>query len=408
MLKGTVMQRATPEAARRLNGPRAALAFVVLIGIVSLFADATYEGARSLLGPYMLVLGASATAVGIISGFGELVGYGLRLLSGRISDQTRRYWTVALFGYFIQMIAVPAIALAGSWEVAAVLWIAERTGKAMRNPPRDAILSHASSQIGRGWAFGLHEALDQAGATIGPLGLALVLYLDGSYKAAFAILVVPAVLCLTFLLTARARYPNPSDFEAALPEFDSRLPPLFWLYLLGTGLVAVAYTDFPLIAFHFKDASVISDSWTPVFYAVAMGADATAALALGRVYDRLGIRVLIAAFALSALFPVLVFYGGFGLALAGIILWGIGFGAQESIMKSVVVHLIPPSKRASAFGMFDAGFGVLWFGGSAIMGILYDQSVAAVVIFSTGLQIIAILWILALRQRLADSHMIAA
>jgi MFS family permease len=401
-------QRATPGVSKTFNGSRAALAFVVLIGIVSLFADMTYEGARSILGPYMLTLGASATVVGIISGFGELVGYGLRLFSGRLSDQTRRYWTVALFGYFIQMIAVPALALAGSWEVAAVLWIAERTGKAMRNPPRDAILSHASSQIGRGWAFGLHEALDQAGATIGPLVLALVLYLDGSYEEAFAILVVPAALCLTFLLTARARYPNPSEFEAQLPEFDSRLPRLFWLYFLGAGLVAVAYTDFPLIAFHFKDASVISDGWTPVFYAVAMGADAVAALALGRLYDRVGIRVLIAAFALSALFPVLVFYGGFALALLGIILWGVGFGAQESIMKSVVVHLVPPSRRASAFGMFDAGFGVFWFAGSAIMGILYDQSLAAVVVFSTGIQIIAVVWILALRRRLADSHTIVS
>jgi MFS family permease len=404
-----MMEQAIPTVASKKNGSRAAFAFVVLIGIVSLFADMTYEGARSILGPYMLTLGATATAVGVISGFGELVGYGLRLVSGRLSDKTRRYWNVALFGYFVQMFAVPAIALAGRWEIAAFLWIAERTGKAMRNPPRDAILSHASAQIGRGWAFGLHEALDQAGATIGPLVLALVLALDGSYKEAFAILVVPAALCLAFLLTARARYPNPSDFEAHLPEFEtSGLPALFWLYLFGAGLVAVAYTDFPLIAFHFKDAAVVSDSWTPVFYAVAMGADAVAALALGHLYDRAGIRVLLAAFALSALFPVLVFYGGFALALAGIVLWGIGFGAQESIMKSVVVHLVSPSYRASAFGMFDAGFGVLWFGGSAITGILYDQSIAALVVFSTSLQVLAVLWILALRQRLADSHVSAA
>ncbi len=391
-----------PIAAEAQKLRKAALAFVVLIGIVSLFADMTYEGARSILGPYMLVLGASATAVGIVSGFGELVGYGLRLFSGRISDQTRQYWTVALVGYLLQMVAVPALALAGSWQVAAVLWIAERTGKAIRNPPRDAVLSHASSQIGRGWAFGLHEALDQTGATIGPLVLALVLYLDGSYKEAFAILLVPAVLTLTFLLTARSKYPNPSDFEAELPEFETDLPSLFWLYLLGAGLVALAYTDFPLIAFHFKDAAVIGDSWTPVFYAVAMGTGASSALIMGHLYDRAGIWVLIGAFVLSASFPILVFYGGFALALIGVIFWGIGLGAQESIMKSVVIHLVPPRRRASAFGMFDAGFGVLWFAGSAIMGILYDQSIAALVAFSMSLQVVAIIWILAMKDRLAQ------
>jgi len=380
---------------------RAALAFVLLIGVVSLFADMTYEGARSILGPYMLTLGASATVVGIVAGFGELVGYGLRLASGRISDQSRNYWTVALIGYFIQMIAVPAIALAGSWQVAALLWIAERTGKATRNPPRDAILAHASSQIGRGWAFGLHEALDQTGATIGPLVLALVLFLHGSYQQAFALLVVPAVLCLALLLSARARYPNPSDFEAELPAFESRLPPLFWLYLLGAGLVAMAYTDFPLIAFHFKDAHVIADSWTPVFYAAGMAMGAVSALVMGRLYDRVGLWVVIGAWALSAFFPILVFYGGFALALLGVVLWGIGLGAQESVMKSVVVPMVPSNRRASAFGMFDAGFGVLWFAGSAVLGILYDQSIAALVAFSMTLQVLAVVWIIALRHRLA-------
>lgn len=383
---------------------KAALAFVLLIGVVSLFADATYEGARSILGPYLLVLGASATIVGIVSGFGEFVAYGLRVFSGRFADQTHRYWAIALVGYFVQLLAVPAIALAGSWEVAAVFWILERTGKGLRNPPRDAILSHAASQIGRGWAFGVHEALDQTGATLGPLAVALVLYLNGSHKEAFAMLAVPAALSLTFLLTARARYPNPSNFEGLLPEFDGKLPRLFWTYLLAVGLAAIAYTDFPLIAFHFKDSNLVSDSWTPVFYAVAMATAAISALIMGRLFDRHGLPVLLTAFALAALFPVLVFYGSPVLALMGMIAWGIGLGAHESIMKSVVIHLVPPTRRASAFGTFDAGFGVLWFAGSAIMGVLYDFSLASVVVFSTVLQILALAWLIFLRSQLSGSH----
>ena len=385
---------------------RAAFVFVVLIGVVSLFADTTYEGARSIVGPYMLVLGSTATAVGIIAGFGELVGYGLRLVSGRVSDQTRSYWTVTLVGYFINMLAVPLLAIAGTWQVAAVLIIAERAGKAIRNPARDAMLSHASSQIGRGWAFGLHEALDQTGAMVGPLLLALVLYLNGSYEEAFALLLVPAVLALSFLLVARAAYPNPRDFELEAVNLGEKLPSVFWLYLLGVGLVAAAYADFPLIAFHFKDASIASDSWTPVFYATAMGVAGVTALVLGRLFDRVGIVVLIGAFLISSFFPFMVFYGGFTVAFIGIILWGIGLGAQESIMKAVVVHMVPSHRRASAFGMFDFGFGVMWFVGSALMGLLYDHSIAALVFFSMSLQILAVVWILVIGKRIGQHRAI--
>jgi len=381
---------------------RAAFLFVVLIGVVSLFADTTYEGARSIVGPYMLVLGSTATAVGIIAGFGELVGYGLRLVSGRISDQTRSYWTVTLVGYFINMLAVPLLAIAGTWQVAAVLIIAERAGKAIRNPARDAMLSHASSQIGRGWAFGLHEALDQTGAMAGPLLLALVLYLNGSYEEAFALLLVPAVLALSFLLVARAAYPNPRDFEPEAVNLGQKLPSVFWLYLLGVGLVAAAYADFPLIAFHFKDASIASDSWTPVFYATAMGVAGVTALVLGRLFDRVGIVALIGAFLVSSFFPVMVFYGGFAVAFIGIVLWGIGLGAQESIMKAVVAHMVPSHRRASAFGMFDCGFGVAWFVGSALMGFLYDHSIAALVVFSMSLQVLAVVWILMIGKRIGQ------
>jgi MFS family permease len=381
---------------------RAAFLFVVLIGVVSLFADTTYEGARSIVGPYMLVLGSTATAVGIIAGFGELVGYGLRLVSGRISDQTRSYWTVTLVGYFINMLAVPLLAIAGTWQVAAVLIIAERAGKAIRNPARDAMLSHASSQIGRGWAFGLHEALDQTGAMAGPLLLALVLYLNGSYEEAFALLLVPAVLALSFLLVARAAYPNPRDFEPEAVNLGQKLPSVFWLYLLGVGLVAAAYADFPLIAFHFKDVSIASDSWTPVFYATAMGVAGVTALVLGRLFDRVGIVALIGAFLVSSFFPVMVFYGGFAVAFIGIVLWGIGLGAQESIMKAVVAHMVPSHRRASAFGMFDCGFGVAWFVGSALMGFLYDHSIAALVVFSMSLQVLAVVWILMIGKRIGQ------
>src|SRR5215510_10802911 len=153
-----------------------AFRFVLTIGIVNLFADMTYEGARSIMGPFLESLGASALAVGVIAGGGRLFSYELRSVAGYIADKTHKYWVVVLAGYTINMIAVPALALAGNWPVAATLMIAERTGRGIRKPAVDAMLSFAGKSVGRGWVFGLNEGLDQAGATIGPLIVAWVLF----------------------------------------------------------------------------------------------------------------------------------------------------------------------------------------------------------------------------------------
>jgi len=377
-----------PSAA---NTKTSAVRFVVLIGVVSLFADMTYEGARSITGPYLAVLGASGTIVGIVAGFGELVGYGLRLVSGYISDRTGRYWTVTFIGYVINMSAVPLLALAGNWQMAALLMIAERAGKAIRNPPRDAMLAHATQTMGRGWVFGLHEALDQIGAVIGPLVVTAVLYLNGSYRTGFAVLLVPALLALSVLVAARFLYPRPRDLEAILPAVETKgYPPRFWLYLTAASLIGAGYVDFPLIAYHFEKASVVSDNWIPVLYAVAMGVDALAALVLGSLFDRKGVSVLIFATVVAAFFAPLVFLSGNSLVLLGMALWGLGMGAQESIMRAVIAEMIPANRRASAYGIFNAAFGLFWFLGSLLMGILYDLSVPAVIVCSVALQLASV------------------
>ena len=186
-----------------------ALRFILLLGAVSLFADMTYEGARSITGPYLAMLGASATAVGFVAGFGELIGYAVRLASGYLSDRTGQYWAVTIFGYCVNLLAVPLLALAGSWEAAGVLIVLERMGRAIRTPARDAMLSHAAGHTGLGWGFGLHEALDQTGAVLGPLALGAVMYLGGGYRTAFAVLLIPALLALSVLAAARILYPRP-------------------------------------------------------------------------------------------------------------------------------------------------------------------------------------------------------
>jgi len=334
------------------------LKFVILLGVVSLFADMTYEGARSITGPYLALLGASGAVVGVVAGFGELIGYALRLVSGYVSDRTGRYWAVVLVGYFVNLLAVPLLALAGRWEVAALLMIMERMGKAIRNPSRDAMLSHATQSIGRGWGFGLHEAMDQVGAILGPLIIAGVLYFNGGYRISFAILFIPALLALIVLLLARALYPHPRDLEVASVELETKgFSRTFWLYLAAISLIAAGYVDFPLISYHFEKLSVVSKVWIPIFYAVAMGVDALSALFFGRLFDRTGLSILIVVSLLSPLFAPLVFWGGFHWALAGMALWGVGMGAQESIMRAAIADMVPMNRRSMAYGIFNAGFG---------------------------------------------------
>lgn len=370
---------------------RAAFKFIILLGVVSLLADMTYEGARSITGPYLALLGASGTVVGIVAGFGELIGYALRLVSGYYSDKTGRYWLITIFGYTVNLLAVPLLALAGRWEIAAALMITERIGKAIRTPSRDAMLSHATKEIGRGWGFGLHEAMDQIGAMLGPLIVAVVLFINGGYKTSFAVLLIPALLALIVLLTARYLYPRPRDLETISVTLETKgFPRVFWIYLVAVVLVAAGYVDFPLVAYHFKKASVAPDNWIPIFYAIAMGIDALAALLFGRLFDRKGVSILIFAVLASSLFAPLVFLGNFYSALFGIALWGIGMGAQESIMRASIANMISANKRGSAYGVFNAGYGLFWFLGSAVMGIFYDISIPVLIAFSVITQLASI------------------
>jgi len=384
---------------------RSAIKFVILLGLVSLFADMTYEAARSITGPYLAILGASATVVGFVAGFGELIGYTLRLLSGYLSDKTKKYWGLTIFGYIINLMAVPLLALAGQWWIAAGLIVTERVGKALRVPPRDAMLSHATYEMGRGWGFGIHEAMDQIGALLGPIIVALVLFLKGGYRTSFAILLIPALLAISILVVAKLLYPHPHNLEPKTVELETRgLSKIFWLYVIAIGLIAAGYADFPLIAFHFKKISVVPDIWIPIFYAVAMGVDAVAALILGKLFDKIGILAMVFAAFISSIFAPFVFLGGFYFALAGMIIWGIGMGAQESIMRATVAGLVSADKRATAYGIFSTGYGIFWFLGSALMGILYDISIPVLIIFSVSIQLasIPILFLIFKKNKLAQ------
>lgn len=378
----------------------AAWKFIILVGVVSLFSDMTYEGARSISGPFLGELKASALVVGVVAGLGEFLGYALRLGSGYLADRLGRYWLITFAGYALNLLAIPLLALAGSWEIAAMLLLLERIGKAVRTPARDAMLSHATASVGRGWGFGFHEAMDQIGAVTGPLIVAAVLYYRGGYREGFAVLLLPAVLALVVITVAARLYPNPQHLEVSAPTLETAgFTRPYWLYIIAVGLLGAGYADFPLIAFHFGKTAVLPSDYIPLFYAVAMGVDAVAALVLGRLFDRLGMPVIVVTAALSAFFAPLVFLGGFKLALLGMVLWGIGMGSLESIIKAALAEMVPRDRRATGFGLFNAGFGLFWFLGSALMGFLYEFSLGALVAFSVMAQLLAIPFFLAVSRK---------
>jgi len=354
----------------------------------------TYEGARSINGPFLNVLGASGFVVAVVAGMGEFIGYGLRLLSGYLSDRTGRYWLFMYIGYGLNLLSLPLLTFVGYWQIAVVLMIAERAGKAFRNPTRDAMLSHASEETGRGWAFGFHEFMDQLGATVGPLLVSAVLFLkDEQYHLVYLLLFIPALLALATLVTARYKYPHPETLEVKIVHLEETrgYPAEFFIYAFAAMCMATGYADYPLIAYHFKQAKIITDAWIPIFYAVAMLSDAVIALLVGRLFDRIGVWALMLTTFFSMFFAPLVFLMGKDAAMLGMVLWGVGMGAQESILKATIADLVPSSKRATAFGLFDTMYGVAWFGGSILIGYFYEASVTSMVVFCMDMQFIALI-----------------
>ena len=384
--------------------------FIVLLGIVSLCADATYEGARSISGAFLGSLGASGTVVGLVAGGGELLAYGLRLGVGYWSDRlsrdpvhrSRGQWQLTTLGYVLNTAVIPALAWVSSWPWAALLLLAERLGKGIRTPPRDVLLSHAALQVGQGIGFGLHETLDQIGAVGGPLLVAGMVAASYGFRGAFLALGIPAALGLGVLGLAQWLYPTPRNFEPERETAPAKgFSRVFWLYLTAAAWVAMGFADFPLIALHLQRQQGGEAAGIPLLYALAMGVDALAALGWGWLFDRLGLGSLLGAVVLSAGFAPLAFSGSYGLTVVGMLLWGIGLGAQESVMKAAVAGMVAPQARGFAFGLFTVVYGLTWFLGSALMGVLYDLSLTALVIFSVAAQAVgaAILGVLILRGR---------
>ena len=367
--------------------------FIILLGIVSLFGDVTYEGARSVAGPYMATLGASASVVGLVAGIGEFVGYALRLASGHLADRTKAYWLLTFVGYGL-LVSVPLLAFAGYWQLAALLIILERMGKAIRSPARDTMLSYATKEVGRGWGFAVHEALDQIGAIIGPVVFSLVFLFHGGYREGFTLLWIPALLTLVVLAIARKNVPLPEELEAreetGKENGERKLPRVFWFYTAFTLVSVAGFANFQLISYHLKVQAIVPDAQIPIIYAIAMGIDALAALLIGKTYDKTGLMSLLTVPLLTLPIPFLSFSHSYSLALIGMVLWGAAMGVQETIMRAAIADLTPVERRGFAYGIFNAAYGVSWFLGSALMGLLYELSINYLILFAVVMELTSI------------------
>ena len=381
---------------------RAATRFILCFGLVSLFADMTYEGVHSIIGPFLKGLGASAAAVGFIAGFGEMVAASLRYFSGRFADRTQAYWKIAIAGYAINIVAVPALAFVGTWQAAAALIIVERAGKAMRGPSRDVLISEANDVVGHGFGWGVHAAMDQIGAIAGPLLVALIIAKTHGYSPAFLILGIPAVLALASVYLARSVRPQYAVPKGPAAQAD--LPRVFWPYALASGMLAAGFLDFPLMAYHFEAMAWFSPEVIPLLYAGAMATEGVSAIAFGRLYDRFGIMILVVGIVLSLAALPLAFLGGPNEAMLSVVCWGLGMGAQDATLRSGIARVVSMNKRGTAFGTFNAVFGVMWFLGSAAMGLLYEQSLLLLVVFGVAAQVIAAGIFVAVRGRLDPAN----
>jgi predicted MFS family arabinose efflux permease len=343
-------------------------------------------------GPWLGALGASAAIVGIVAGGGELVGYALRLVSGLFADRTHRYWATTLVGYAINLFSVPLLALTGSWPAAAALIIVERAGRAIRKPAGDAMLSHAGGVIGHGWAFGLREALDQTGAVLGPLLMAAIISRQLGYRMAFAWLAVPAALSFIFLLIAQRQFPRPRELEVKISRVTATegISRRFWIYTVAGAMVAAGTVDFPLVAFHFAKQATVAPASIPLLYALAMGTAAISAPAIGAWLDRRGMPVLVSAVVVTASAAPMLFLGGAGWAIGGMAIWGLSTALQDATVRAMLARIVSPDHRASAYGIFDATFGIAWFLGSAAMGLLYGVTPVALVVCSVALQLVSV------------------
>ncbi|WP_110205516.1 MFS transporter [Nocardioides daejeonensis] len=383
---------------------------IFAFGLVSLTADMVYEGMRSVAGPFLGSLGASALVVGMVTGAGEAMALVLRLVTGPYADRSGEHWRLTFVGYAMTAVAVPLLAIApfvggAGLVVGSALILIERTGKAVRSPSKSALLAGMTETVGRGRGFGVHKALDQVGAFAGPLVVAAVAAWTGHLWAAFLVLAIPGMISIMLLALLRRRMPVVLEGADGVPPpgvavGKQRLPLRFHLFSAGCALSTLGLMTFGVISYALVEQGTVRAAWVPVVYAGAMAVGAVAALGTGVIYDRVSGRILLALPFLVALVPVLAFRSSVAPALAGIGVWALATGVQDSTVKALVADLVPRQRLGSAYGTFAALLGVAALAGGTLAGALYEHHAGTLIAVVAAAQVAALgLVMAALRGR---------
>lgn len=399
-----------------------AVTVILLFGIISLLGDVVYESARGVNSQYLNLLGVSAAKVGLVFGIGEFLGYFLRLIAGVWSDKSRKYWMFMFVGYGM-LLVVPFMGFTMNWNILVALILMERIGKALRNPAKDTVLSCvAENQVGVGFAFGLQEALDQIGAFAGPLIFTAVFYFTGKngiaqYQIGYKWLFIAVIFLMLFLTYAYRRVKRDELIPAvAKREFQAeKLKPIFWIYTAFTFFCTLGFVNFSVIGYHLKDKGLMSDGNITLLYSVAMIVDAVTALFIGKAYDRIkaktgkktgGLLVLAAIPFITLLLPFLTLSGSIPLIIAGMMIFGIIMGTHETVMRSAIADITPFHKRGTSYGVFNTAYGLALFGGSALMGWVYDLNQTGIIIAFTGVsEVIAVLFYFMMNRMVKTSQL---
>ena len=372
---------------------KSAVLFILLFGVISALGDTTYEGGRSIYGNYLLYLGADTLIIGIITGLGEFLAYGLRLLSGYIVDKTQNSWLVTIIGY-VMVASVPLLAFTNTWETAGIFINLERIGKAIRSPGKDTLISHASKHLGSGFGFGISEAMDQVGAVIGPLIFTVVLVTVGSYKTGFNLLWIPTILLICIVLYTRFRFPKPNEMETKEFEntvsIDSVKNSKFIYYMLFIFFSVFGFITFPILSYYFLNSNLMSVSFVPTLYAIAMAIDGVFALMIGRIYDKKGNIILYLVPILTILMIFIVFRGDFILAIIAMVLWGCVMGIHETILKANIADMVSKSSRGRAYGIFNTVYGFGFLLGSVCIGFIYNISINYIILIVLIVEVISV------------------
>ncbi len=353
---------------------------VWLIGLISLVNDSASEMMYPLIPLYLSgVLMAGPRVLGLIEGVAEAIASLLKLWAGVMVDRSGRSKPWIIGGYGLAGLARPAIAFVGNWPLLLVLRVADRIGKAVRAAPRDALLAASISSTQRGLAFGLHRAMDNSGAVIGPL-LAWALLAHGlPLQQVFLWALLPGVACL--LLTTGLRDAPPP--AAPPPGFSwalASLPVPLRRYLAVVALFTLGNSSNMFLLLRAKELGV-AEAQVPLLWAAVSAVAALFSVPLGSLSDRVGrMRLLVVGYVAYALFYVgMAVWAEPGWRLYLLFgLYGIFMAATEGVERALMADLAPVEQRGTAFGWLNLVMGAMLLPASLLFGALWEGQSATV------------------------------